>query len=242
MNAYVLDRPKKGVAIIINNLHDEQPGTQNDVISLEKMFQVINVIVEPVRTNQSKADLDKLAIDLGNKDLADTSLFFLVVISHGIFGDKIKCHSGKNEAFFDMEEFVKSLGKNETMIGFPKILIFDFCRGEEVDIGQFKQLQQPTHIKIPSGSDIFIGFATTKGRASATSNSCSPYIQKFCKCVEESHDKKHFINIFQDVQYAVSKNKTKVADITKGVILDSMQVPEMRSTLRQPLFLSDEGR
>ena len=43
MNAYVLDRPQKGVAIIINNLHNEQPGTQKDVTSLEKMFQAIRV-------------------------------------------------------------------------------------------------------------------------------------------------------------------------------------------------------
>ena len=242
MNAYVLDRAKKGVAIIINNLHNEQPGTQTDVTSLEKMFQVINVQVESVRKNQSQAQLDTLSKELEDKDLQNVNLFFLVVISHGILGDKIKCHSGEDDAFFDLEEFVKSLGKNQTMIGFPKILIFDCCRGEDVDIGQLKQLKRPIHTRIPSGSDIFIGFATTKGRASVTGNSGSPYIEHFCKCVESSYNKKQFIIIFQDVQQAVSKQKSKVLDYTKGVICDSMQVPEMRSTLRQPLFLLNEGK
>ena len=199
MNAYVLDRPQKGVAIIINNLHNEQTGTQKDVTSLEKMFQVINVQVESVRKNQSKTELDTLSKELEDKDLQNVNLFFLVVISHGILGDKIKCLSGKDEAFFDLEEFVASLGKNQTMIGFPKILIFDCCRGEDLDIGQLKQLKPPIHTRIPSGSDIFIGFATTKGRTSATAKSGSPYIENFCKCVEESYDKKQFINIFQDI-------------------------------------------
>ena len=239
MNAYVLDRAKKGVAIIINNLHNEQPGTQTDVTSLEKMFQVINVQVESVRKNQSQAQLDTLSKELEDKDLQNVNLFFLAVISHGILGDKIKCSSGKDEAFFDLEEFVVSLGKNQTMIGYPKILIFDCCRGDDMDIGQLKH---SIHTRIPSGSDIFIGFATTKGRASATLKSGSPFTENFCKCIEESYDKKTFINIFQDVQWAVSKDRTRVVDFTKGVICDSMQVPEMRSTLRQPLFLLDEGR
>jgi hypothetical protein len=42
---YKLDRTKKGFAIIINNLHNEQKATRNDVSKLETMFNTIGVQV-----------------------------------------------------------------------------------------------------------------------------------------------------------------------------------------------------
>jgi hypothetical protein len=85
-------------------------------------------------------------------------------------GDKIVCSSGA----FDIDIFVDSLSKNTTMNGYPKILIFDFCRGNTIDVGVTKS---GNHIppKIPFGSDIFIGFATAKGSASATAPTGSQF-------------------------------------------------------------------
>ena len=38
-NVYDLDRPRKGVALIINNLDLEQEATRNDVARLENLFK-----------------------------------------------------------------------------------------------------------------------------------------------------------------------------------------------------------
>jgi hypothetical protein len=86
-------------------------------------------------------------------------------------GDRIVCPSGA----FDIDIFVHNLSKNKTMIGYPKILIFDFCRGDTIDVGDTKTgFYYPP--KVPVGSDIFIGFATAKGSASATSPKGSRFI------------------------------------------------------------------
>ena len=42
---YKLDRPEKGLALIINNLHNEQKATRNDVSKLKAMFDKIGVQV-----------------------------------------------------------------------------------------------------------------------------------------------------------------------------------------------------
>ena len=48
----MLDRPQKGLAIIINNLHNEQKGTRKDVENLINMFEKINVYTEETKKNQ----------------------------------------------------------------------------------------------------------------------------------------------------------------------------------------------
>jgi len=148
--------------------------------------------------------------------------------------------NGAEESTFDVELFWENIGKNRSLSGRPKILIFDFCRGGDVNLGELKaSLIAP---RIPFGSDIFIGFATTKGYASATGTDGSPFIAAFCNCIEESYDKESFVNIFQEVQHVVSSKKTTVREPTKGEILDSVQVPESRSTLRNQLYLLDKSK
>ena len=235
MNIYQLDRPKKGLALIINNLHTEQTATRNDVTKLEAMFKKINVQVEPVKINQDKEELEDIADDLRIRDMSSYNLFFIVVISHGLQGDNIFCNSGA----FDIEHFVENLSKNVSMIGYPKILIFDCCRGGEVS-GAKVEKSAPERILF--GSDVFVGFATTKGYASATEETGSPFIEAFCNCIERLFDKESFVSIFQEIQNLVSQKRSRVREPAGGSILDAVQVPESRSTLRKQLYLLEESK
>ncbi len=238
MSIYKLHRPKKGLAFIINNLHNEQKATREDVKKLKAMFNRINVQVDSIKINQDKNELTTIAAELKTKDMSSYNLCFLVVLSHGIQGDKIVCMNGKEQSTFDIEFFVENLSGNKSMNGFPKIFIFDFCRGNDVNLGYMKATPSS---RIPFGSDVFIAFATTKGYASATGKAGSPFINSFCDCIEKSFDKEPFISIFQEVQNVTSKTVTSVYEPTKGSIIDAMQVPESRSTLRKQLFLLDKG-
>jgi len=236
MNIYELDRPEKGLALIINNLHNEQKATRKDVARLEAMFKKVEIQIDTVKINQDKKELTEIASDLENRDLSVFNVFFLVIISHGLQGDKIVCASGA----FDIEFFVESLSKNKSMIGRPKILLFDFCRGDDVNVGEMKASIATS--KIPFGSDTFIGFATTKGYASLTGSTGSPFIEAFCDCIEKFFKEESFISIFQEVQNAVSHRITPVMEPTKYEIIDAMQVPEFRSTLRKKLYLWDKSK
>ena len=41
VSVYDLDRPRVGYVLIINNLHDDQPATRNDVTRLENVFEKV---------------------------------------------------------------------------------------------------------------------------------------------------------------------------------------------------------
>jgi len=125
------------------------------------------------------------------------------------------------------------------LAGYPKIFVFDFCRGDDLNLGDTKAT---TSSRIPFGSDILIAFATTKGYASATGKTGSPFINAFCNCIEKSFDKEPFISIFQEVQDVTSQTVTSVLEPTKGAIIDAMQVPESRSTLRKQLYLLNKSK
>ncbi len=66
-------------------------------------------------------------------------------------------------------------------------------------------------------------------------------MEAFCSCIEASYDKESFIHIFQDVQESVSKQKTRVLEETNNVILEAVQIPESRSTLRKHFYLLYTG-
>ena len=83
MNVYQLHRPQKGLAFIINNLHNEQKATRKDVIKLDAMFKRINVHVDSIKINQDKNELIAFANELKAKDLTPYNLCFLLVLSHG---------------------------------------------------------------------------------------------------------------------------------------------------------------
>ncbi len=112
MSIYLLDRPQKGLAFLINNLHNEQKATRNDVSQLEAMFKRINVQVDSVKINQDKCELTAIATELKVKDMSSFNLCFLVVLSHGIQGDKIVCLNGTKKSTFDIEFFIESLREN----------------------------------------------------------------------------------------------------------------------------------
>ena len=236
MSTYTLDRPQKGLALIINNLHNEQKATRKDVEKLEKMFEKINVQTEETKINQSQSQLRTTCAGLKSRNFEDYNIFFLVVLSHGDRGDKIKCH---HSGYFDVEEFVESLSKNVTMIGYPKFLFFDFCRGNNINVGELK-VEDPK-FRIPFGSDIFIGFATTTGYASVTAADGSPFIAALCSSMEKLYNQKTFNYIFQEVQSIVSKQSTIIFEPSKNSTSDAMQVPESRSTLRNHLYLMEKG-
>jgi len=50
-------------------------------------------------------------------------------------------------------------------------------------------------------------------------------------------DKESFGSIFQEIQHLVSQKRSRVRDAAGDSVLDAMQVPESRSTLRKKLYL-----
>ena len=106
MTSYPMDRDNIGLAIIINNLHLEQPQTRNDVKNLEETFTKIGVKVRKPRLNQDKKELEELADEFSKEDFYSYNAVFMVIISHGQAGDLIVCQDKKK---FDIHFFVEKL-------------------------------------------------------------------------------------------------------------------------------------
>ena len=237
MNFYTFDRPEKGLALIINNLDSEQEGTKMDVDNLKNMFKIINIKTEEVQNDQTLDEIKKICEDLETKDLTAYNMFFLVVISHGKMGDQIICKDSKN---FEIQNFIKSLQENKDLIGYPKLLLFDVCRGSHPNSGQSTSKSVTT--KIPLDSDFFVAFATTKDYFSYTENVGSPFISAFCSSVAELYNKETFNFIFQETQHKVAHQKyPKDKENKQPGQYAEMQVPESHSTLTNHLYLMDIG-
>ena len=229
-----MDRDKIGLAIIINNLHNEQKQTRNDEKNLKEAFEKIKVEVRKPKLNQDKQELEELADKLATDNFFSYNVVFLVIISHGKTGDMIVC---QNKKTFDMQSFVDKLCENRSLVGQPKILLCDFCRGGELNEGETKSTQGT---KLPYGADVFIGHATTKGFLSITGPKSSPFLQAFCDQIQKSYMSTTFQVIFQRVQQKVSEISTKIEK--DGTISEGMQIPESKSTLRMDLFLVKQGK
>ena len=240
MTSYTMDRDNIGLAIIINNLHFEHPQTQNDVGNLEETFKKIGVKVEKPRLNQDKRELEDLAKQLATPVFGSYNAIFLVIISHGKAGDFIVCSDKKKT--FDMHFFVESLCKNKSLVGQPKIILCDFCRGDKLNVGETKST---ISTKIPCGSDVFIGHATTKGNYAITGSNSSPFIRTLCDKMQTLYQSAAFQVVFQRVQQEVSELQilTHIKnEEEEGTILNGMQIPESKSTLRKDLFLLKQGK
>ena len=234
MTSYPMDRENIGLAIIINNLHLEQPQTRNDVKNLEETFKKIGVTVRKPRLNQDKKELEELSDKLSTEDFYSYNAVFMVIISHGKAGDLIVCQDKTN---FDINFFVEKLCENKSLVGQPKILLCDFCRGDDPNLGEIKGTKLT---RIPKGSDIFIGHATTNGYFAVTGPKSSPFIENLCDQIRMSYLSTAFQVIFQRVQQKVSDISTTIEK--DGTTFEGMQIPESKSTLRMDLFLFKQGR
>ena len=225
-----MDREKIGLAIIINNLHNEQPQTRKDVEKFEETFKMIGIEVQNPRLNQDKVELKELADELALADFYSYNAVFLVIISHGMAGDLIVC-PGKKKTF-DMHFFVENLCKNKSLVGQPKIILCDFCRGNKLNKGETKSTNLS---RIPCGSDVFIGHATTEGYYALTGPESSPFSETLCEKMQKLYLSTAFQVVFQRMQQEVSE---KI--LIPG--MDGMQMPESKSTLRKDLFILKQGR
>jgi len=80
---YPNDRPKPGVLLIINNLSNDQPATQQDVKHLQGSGCGIGMDVPEPMLNLTLSQLEDYAKNLETQDYSRCNLCFLVIISHG---------------------------------------------------------------------------------------------------------------------------------------------------------------
>ena len=120
MGVYCYPRPKKGLALIINN---SLKNNQADINNLAQMFRIIGYEAEYMYENSSSSPSQTVDIyeHLKTRDMSEYNVFFLVVLSDVQKGGKICALSKDN---LEIERLVESLAGNSTMFGQPKLALF----------------------------------------------------------------------------------------------------------------------
>lgn len=159
-------RDHLGLAIIIRGKRKHQKQI-DDVTKLEVLFQKLGIDVKTLQWSQDS--LRNVTDELSARDLSRyDSLFLCFIVGHR--PDVILCPRNLS---FDLEKLIEDVGKNESLVGRPKVFLLDFKCTLRARIG------------FP---DIFFGFGPGSG-----------FVDTYCRRTATMFDRMSFVEIFQDV-------------------------------------------
>ena len=135
--AYKMESKPRGVAIIINNRNftcgmKDRDGTNRDAESLSKLFPYLGFCTKRYDNLKGKDMRAKLEV-VGKLDHSACDCLIIAILTHGIEG---KLYSTDGD-LIPVEEVTKYFDGNHcpSLIGKPKVFIFQACRGGTFDYG-----------------------------------------------------------------------------------------------------------
>ncbi|GJQ75905.1 cysteine-type endopeptidase [Trypoxylus dichotomus] len=191
LNPYTMRSKSRGAVLIINNKifqHDRpRRGAQVDQENLEELFKQMggyDVIVKENRTaKEMRCDIFEFS---KNNILKTVDVMFVIIMSHGseyVNESQVKCVD---------DEFVRTSWIENQFLGDacpymqnkPKIIIYQICRGSDLDNGVRKLETDGLGIDVPTRklSDMLICHSTSQGyKAHRDTELGSWYIQYLCE-------------------------------------------------------------
>ena len=214
MAVYCYPRPKKGLALIVNNsLKDNRA----DISNLSKMFKAIDYEIMHHYSGSSSSETVDIYEHLKTLDLSEYNVFFLVVFSDVQTGGKI-CALSKDS--LEIERLLESLAGNSTMVGQPKVAFIGSSIYDGDGDGAADGRPQTKNDQTTSLADIFLLNVVLK---SYNTTDASVFVEVFCRRVRESFQEKPFIDLVQQAaveaqlsQWRLIYSSDKVLYLTKG--------------------------
>ena len=163
---------KKAFALIITNDKFANssilPGTIVDNQNLQEFCEKAGFEIHNEKNLKADA-IRKRLTDFRDKEFADAFICF--ISSHG----NEKGILGTDDVSVSMEEIVKPIMDNLSLVGKPKLFFFDSCRGEKVNKGQYDNAvykhknftdDSNSSVLIPSYADTIISRSSWHGHVS----------------------------------------------------------------------------
>lgn len=191
----------KGFALIINNYEFEpepRHGTMEDERAIRLMLEGFGYTVESFQDLTAKQML-KTAKEFARKDHELSHSCIVVVLTHGHLNTLL----GTDGSLVDIGQFIRYFQEAPSLIGKPKIFIFQACRGDRRDYGVLHEVSdgalswirkflsdrpvwisdQTKHIeKLPETADVLVASAAPTDYVSIRNkNTGSWFIQTLCK-------------------------------------------------------------
>lgn len=239
---YDMNKPRRGMFIIINNrfFHretgmQERSGTDKDADSLYKIFSKYGFEVS-LNHNQTKDQMMKIMINAGKENHSDCDCFGVAVLSHGdsdvIYGV---------DSIITIDNFIAPIKHCKTLVGKPKIVIFQACRGTDLDSGIQSDAVGETGVKkdvLPLEADFLYAYSTVPGYFSwRNSSKGSWFVQALTQVLKkEECVKMDLVRILTRVSHAVAYQFESNA--SRPEMNRKKQIPSIVSMLTKDLYLS----
>ncbi|KAJ8269624.1 hypothetical protein COCON_G00122310 [Conger conger] len=252
---YTMNHKRRGLALIFNQERffwqlcmPERHGTNADRWNLMKRLEDLKFDVK-VHDNLKVADVVNVITEAANSDHTDADCFVCVFLSHGLC-DEIYAYDGK----FNIQE-ITALFKGDkcrSLVGKPKIFIFQACRGEVHDVPvtpmDVVDNEVDNEVKtnevvvdagvvhtLPAGADFLMCYSVAEGYYShrETING-SWYIQDLCQLLQKFGEKLELTELLTVVNRKVSMRK--VGRSSDPNAIGKKQVPCFSSMLTKKLY------
>jgi len=238
---YNTTHPKRGKLLILNNetfrpsleLKDRK-GTDVDAANLYDVFKGLGFDVD-VQNNVTAAKMLQDVSKIASEDHSKEDCFAMAILSHGGDGGLIY----GTDAAIDLDRLIQPLKGNgcSSLIGKPKIVFIQACRGNEFDEGTelkyeiehqddgdvFSGQTNERTFKIPSEADFFYAYSTPPGHyAFRNAKDGSWFIQAISKVFKEYGTRFEINQLMTRVNKKVaydfeSKSKIKAFNAKKQV-------------------------
>uniref|UniRef100_A0A672YQQ8 Caspase-6 n=1 Tax=Sphaeramia orbicularis TaxID=375764 RepID=A0A672YQQ8_9TELE len=240
---YKMNHKRRGLALIFNQENfgsTSRAGSRNDRDKLLMRLTEMKFDVK-VYDNMNEEEVYKSISEAAEADHSDADCFLLVFLSHGD-----KDHVDTYDGQISIEDITSPFkgDKCRTLVGKPKIFIFQACRGDKNDDPATacdavdSVVEEPTgdgaRYTLPAGADFIMCYSVAEGYFSNRNiASGSWYIQALCELFEKYGDSLEFTELLTLVNRKVSVRSVQCGDSQKD---GKKQVPYFASMLTKKLY------
>ncbi|XP_073691609.1 caspase-6-like [Garra rufa] len=247
---YKMDHKRRGMALIFNHDHfhwqlmlNSRSGTEADKNNLVGRFQELGYEVKAYDDYKREEVLSKIK-EAADANHVDADCFVCVFLSHGENG-----HIYANDGQIQIKEITDLFkgDKCRSLVGKPKIFIFQACRGDKhddpvtpMDVMDSQTVNEVvidagTLHTLPAGADFIMCYSVAEGYYSHRETmKGSWYIQDLCEALKRYGSTLEFTDILTLVNRMVSYRR--VDNCRDRSALGKKQVPCFASMLTKKLF------
>lgn len=244
LRPYPMNKSTHGVCLIINNKDfqgkSSRTGSDVDESSVSNLFPKLGYKLHGGEShrNCSAKEMISLVNEVAKMDHSQYDSVVLFLASHGTTGYLY----GSNDRLVSIEEIQSILTDCPTLVGKPKIIFIQACRGSELPDGRVVQEDgdDEENMFIPRDSDFFFGYATTPNtKACRFTDIGSWYIIELRKIMQKYHSHLDLLRMVTAVHYELATSEEYVYEFTNkatGKLTRYKQSPQLVSTLTRPIY------
>ncbi|XP_063531967.1 caspase-like [Cydia strobilella] len=210
-------------------------GTYRDVEALTKTGESLNFDVTPYH-DKTHDEILGIMDDFCKQDHRDTSCVCVCILTHGLNGGELNAR----DKSFNLADIVSKLqNRAPGLVGKPKLLIVQACRGLCLDAGKLVHVDGPGEVLwLPSHVDTLLLRSSVEDYGSFRNDHGSWLIQTFCRVVDAKHRQMDLMQMIVIVSRLVACERVSYCP-ERLWEHNKKQTPEMRSTLLKTLRFTD---